>query len=432
VVLEAGSKEINAVRANGETVQITGEGLRPAQSGLAAKAPPHIKIRRGAVIRVARTPKNTWEITQLPEVEGAFIGMDPRTGAIKSLVGGFDFGKNKFNHVTQAWRQPGSSFKPFIYSAALEKGFTPATIVNDAPLYFEPGTQGGQPWEPKNFDGGFEGPMPLRTALMKSKNLVTVRVLQAIGAPYAQEWITRFGFDKDKHPAYLPMALGAGSVTPMQMATAYSVFANGGYKVNPYLVTRITDLRDKVLVETEPPVLDESRRAIPERNAFIMDSLLQSVVKGGTAARAYQALKRDDLFGKTGTTNDSFDTWFAGFQPTTVGIAWIGYDTPRQLGVRGETGGSLSLPIWIGYMQAALKGVPVSKIAEPPGVANIDGEWYFDDFTPGHSVASLGVESEAPPVPAEELTGVPPVAAPPPLGPPPQPEERNRILDFFR
>ncbi|MDQ0573206.1 penicillin-binding protein 1A [Variovorax paradoxus] len=426
VVLEANSKEINAVRANGETVQITGEGLRPAQSGLAAKAPPNIKIRRGAVIRVARTPKNSWEITQLPEVEGAFIGMDPRTGAIKSLVGGFDFGKNKFNHVTQAWRQPGSSFKPFIYSAALEKGFTPSTIVNDAPLYFEPSTPGGQPWEPKNFDGGFEGPMPLRTALMKSKNLVTIRLLQSIGAPYAQDWITKFGFDKDKHPAYLPMALGAGSVTPMQMASAYSVFANGGYRVNPYLVTRVTDLRDKVLLETEPPVLDETRRAIPQRNAFIMDSLLQSVVKGGTAARAYQALKRDDLFGKTGTTNDSFDTWFAGFQPTTVGIAWIGYDTPRQLGVRGETGGSLSLPIWIGYMQTALKGVPVSKIPEPPGVVNVDGEWYFDDFTPGHSVASLGVENtEAAPPPAEELTGAP-------LGAPPPPEERNRILDFFR
>jgi len=426
VVLDANSKEINAVRANGETVQISGEGLRPAQSGLAAKAPPNIKIRRGAVIRVAKTPKNTWEITQLPEVEGAFISMDPRTGAIKSLVGGFDFGKNKFNHVTQAWRQPGSSFKPFIYSAALEKGFTPATIVNDAPLHFEASTPGGQPWEPKNFDGGFEGPMPLRTALMKSKNLVTVRLLQSIGAPYAQDWITRFGFDKDKHPAYLPMALGAGSVTPMQMATAYSVFANGGYKVNPYLVTRVTDLRDKVLLETEVPVLDETRRAIPERNAFIMDSLLQSVVKGGTAARAYQALKRDDLFGKTGTTNDSFDTWFAGFQPTNVGIAWIGYDTPRQLGVRGETGGSLSLPIWIGYMQTALKGVPVSKIPEPPGVANIDGEWYFDDFTPGRGVASLGVENaESPAPPAEELSGVP-------LGPPPPPEERNRILEFFR
>jgi len=426
VVLDANAKEISAVRANGETIQITGDGLKPAQSGLAAKAPPNIKIRRGAVIRVAKTPKNTWEITQLPEVEGAFIGMDPRSGAIKALVGGFDFGKNKFNHVTQAWRQPGSSFKPFIYSAALEKGFTPATVVNDAPLYFDAAANGGQPWEPKNFEGTYEGPMPLRTALMKSKNLVTLRVLQSIGAPYAQDWVTKFGFDKDKHPANLPMGLGAGSVTPMQMAVGYSVFANGGYRVNPYLVTRVTDLRDKVIMETEAPVLDETRRAIPQRNAFIMDSLLQSVVKSGTGFKAHQALKRDDLYGKTGTTNDSFDTWFAGFQPTMVGIAWIGYDTPRQLGVRGETGGSLSLPIWIGYMQTALQGVPVTQPAEPAGVVNVDGEWYFDDFTPGHSVASLGLEnSETPPPPAEELTGAP-------IGAPPPPEERNKILDFFR
>ena len=426
VVLDANAKEINAVRANGETVQITGEGLKPAQSGLSDKALPHIKIRRGAVIRVARTPKNTWEITQLPEVEGAFVGMDPRTGAIKALVGGFDYGQNQFNHVTQAWRQPGSSFKPFIYSAALEKGFTPATVVNDAPLYFDASVNGGQPWEPKNFEGTYEGPMPLRTALMKSKNLVTLRVLQSIGVPYAQDWITRFGFDKDKHPANLPMGLGAGSVTPMQMASAYSVFANGGFRVNPYLVTRVTDLKDKVVMQAEPPALDETRRAIPQRNAFIMDSLLQSVVKGGTAFKAHQALRRDDLYGKTGTTNDSFDTWFAGFQPTMVGIAWIGYDTPRQLGVRGETGGSLSLPIWIGYMQAALQGVPVSGLPEPAGVVNIDGEWYFDDYTPGRSVASLGLEdTQAPPPPVEELTGVP-------VSPPPAPEERNRILDFFR
>ncbi|WP_198085328.1 penicillin-binding protein 1A [Variovorax sp. E3] len=426
VVLDANPKEISAVRANGETIQITGEGLKPAQSGLAAKAPPNIKIRRGAVIRVARTPKNTWEITQLPEVEAAFVGMDPRTGAIKALVGGFDFGKNKFNHVTQAWRQPGSSFKPFIYSAALEKGFAPSTIVNDAPLHFDPSENGGQPWEPKNFEGTYEGPMPLRTALMKSKNLVTLRVLQSIGAPYAQDWVTKFGFDKDKQPANLPMGLGAGSVTPMQMAVGYSVFANGGYRVNPYLVTRVTDMKDKVLMETEPPVLDESRRAIPQRNAFIMSSLLQSVVRNGTGFKAYQALKRDDLYGKTGTTNDSFDTWFAGFQPTMVGVAWVGYDTPRQLGVRGETGGSLSLPIWTGYMQTALQGVPVTQPAEPPGVARIDGELYFDDFTPGHNVASLGLDStDTPPPPAEELTGAP-------IGAPPPPEERNKILDFFR
>ncbi len=263
VVLKSNAKEINAVRGNGDTLQIVGEGLRPAQSGLSDKAPPNIKIRRGAVIRVVKTPKNTWEITQLPEVEGAFIALDPRDGAVKAMVGGFDFDKNKFNHVTQAWRQPGSSFKPFIYSAALEKGFTPGTVVNDAPLFFDAGTTGGQPWEPKNYDGNFEGPMSLRRALAKSKNMVSIRILQSIGTRYAQDWISNFGFEREKHPAYLPMALGAGSVTPMQMATAYSVFANGGYRVNPYLVTRITDHKDKVLVETQPPLLNETMRAIP-------------------------------------------------------------------------------------------------------------------------------------------------------------------------
>jgi penicillin-binding protein 1A len=423
VVLQASSKEVTAVRANGETLQITGEGLKPAQSGLSEKAAPAIKIRRGAVIRVAKTPKDTWEITQLPEVEGAFIGMDPRTGAIKALVGGFDYGKNKFNHVTQAWRQPGSSFKPFIYSAALEKGFSPATVVNDAPLSFEAGP-GGQPWEPKNYDSTYEGPISLRRALQQSKNTVTIRVLQSIGPSYAQDWITQFGFDRDKHPANLPMALGAGSVTPMQMAAGYSVFANGGYRVNPYLVTRVTDMKGKVLLETEPPVLDESRRAIPQRNAFIMSSLLQSVVKSGTAVKARQALKRDDLYGKTGTTNDSIDTWFAGFQPTMVGVAWVGYDTPRQLGVRGETGGSLSLPIWTGYMQTALKGVPVSEPAVPGGVLSVEGEWYFDDFAPGRGVATLGIDTAAP-LPVEALAGAP-------VGAPAEPEERSRILDFFR
>ncbi|MGO4393554.1 penicillin-binding protein 1A [Variovorax sp. M-6] len=424
VVLQAGAKEVTAVRANGETLQISGEGLKPAQSGLSEKAARNIRIRPGAVIRVARTPKNSWEITQLPEVEGAFVALDPRTGAIQALVGGFDFGKNKFNHATQAWRQPGSSFKPFIYSAALEKGFTPATVINDAPLYFEAGAN-GTAWEPKNYDGGHEGPVTLRRALQQSKNLVTLRVMQSIGADYAQDWVTRFGFEREKQPANLPMALGAGSVTPMQMAAGYAVFANGGYRVNPYLVTRVTDARGKVLMETEPPVLDEARRAIPERNAFLMDSLLQSVVKGGTASRAYQALRRDDLYGKTGTTNDSFDTWFAGFQPTRVGIAWVGYDTPRQLGVRGETGGSLSLPIWTGYMQAALKGVPVAALKPADGVVQVDGEWYFDDYAPGRGVASLGLDAALAPLPAEDLAGVP-------VSPPAPPEERSRILDFFR
>jgi penicillin-binding protein 1A len=426
VVLKANAKEITAVRGNGDPVQITGEGLKPAQSGLSDKAPPNIKIRRGAVIRVVKTPKNTWEITQLPEVEGAFIAMDPRDGAIKALVGGFDFGKNKFNHVTQAWRQPGSSFKPFIYSAALEKGFTPATVINDGPLFFDAATTGGQPWEPKNYGGGYDGPMSMRTALMKSKNLVSIRILQSIGTRYAQEWITNFGFDKDKHPAYLPMALGAGAVTPMQMAVGYSVFANGGYRVNPYLVTRITDHKDKLLVDKQPSLLNEANRAIPQRNAFIMDTLLNSVARAGTAAKAQATLKRVDLYGKTGTTNDSLDAWFAGFQPTMTAISWIGYDTPRNLGDR-ETGGGLSLPIWINYMETAIKGVPVTDLSTTPpsGIVNVGGEWYYDDYAPGRGVASLGVEAAAPVAPVEALTGAP-------VSPPAPPEERNRILDLFR
>jgi penicillin-binding protein 1A len=425
VVLRASAKEINAVRGNGDTLQIIGDGLRPAQSGLSDKAPPNIRIRRGAVIRVVKTPKNTWEITQLPEVEGAFIALDPRDGAVKAMVGGFDFDKNKFNHVTQAWRQPGSSFKPFIYSAALEKGFTPGTVVNDAPLFFDAGTTGGQPWEPKNYDGTFEGPMSLRRALAKSKNMVSIRVLQSIGTRYAQDWVSNFGFEREKHPAYLPMALGAGSVTPMQMATAYSVFANGGYRVNPYLVTRITDHKDKVLVETQPPLLNETMRAIPQRNAFIMDSLLQEVARSGTAAKAQATLKRPDLYGKTGTTNDSLDAWFAGFQPTMAAVAWMGYDTPRKLGDR-ETGGGLSLPIWISFMETAIKGVPVAELtATPPsGVVNVGGEWYYDDYAPGRGVSSLGVEA-GPTPPVEAISGVP-------VSPAPPPEERNRILDLFR
>ena len=426
VVLKASPREVVAVRANGETLQITAEGLKLPQSGLSDKAPPNIKIRRGAVIRVMRSgPKNLPEITQLPEVEGAFVAVDPRDGAVKAMVGGFDFGKNKFNHVTQAWRQPGSSFKTFIYSAALEKGFAPATVINDAPLFFDGGTTGGQPWEPKNYDGTFEGPMSMRRALMKSKNMVSIRILQSIGTRYAQDWVTNFGFERTKHPAYLPMALGSGSVTPMQMATAYAVFANGGYRVNPYLVTRITDHRDKVLVETQPPLLNETMRAIPQRNAYIMDSLLQSVASGGTAAKAQATLKRNDIYGKTGTTNDSLDAWFAGFQPTMAAVAWMGYDTPRKLGDR-ETGGGLSLPIWISYMETALKGVPVSDLGPPPaGVMNIGGELYYDDFGPGRGVASLGVE-QAPPQPVEVVPGGVPA------GTPPAPEERNRILDLFR
>ena len=316
VVISADPKKIRALRHASELVEITGEGLKPAQSGLSEKAAPNIRIRPGALIRVVKMAKGGWEITQLPEVEGAFVALDPRDGSIKALVGGFDFVKNKFNHVTQAWRQPGSSFKPFIYSAALEKGFTPSTVINDAPLFFDSDVTGSQAWEPKNYDGTFEGPMSLRRGLAKSKNMISIQILQAIGTRYAQEWITKFGFDPDKHPPYLTMALGAGSVTPMQMATGYSVFANGGLRINPWLVSKVSEQRGKLLVETAVPAIDEANRAIEPRNAFLMTSLLQEVTRSGTAAKAQATLKRPDVYGKTGTTNDSMDAWFAGYHPT--------------------------------------------------------------------------------------------------------------------
>jgi penicillin-binding protein 1A len=390
VVLEADARKVRAQRPGGVSVEITGEGLRPAQSGLSDKAAPNIRIRRGAVIRIVHNAKGGWEITQLPEVEGAFVALDPRDGSIKALVGGFDFVKNKFNHVTQAWRQPGSSFKPFIYSAALEKGFTPSTVVNDTPLFFDAGVTGGQPWEPKNYDGTFDGPMTLRKGLAKSKNMISIQVLQAIGTQYAQEWISRFGFEADKHPPYLTMALGAGSVTPMQMVSAYSVFANGGYRINPWLITKVSEQRGKVLAQNKPFVPEEAERAIDPRNAFLMTSLLQEVTRSGTAARAQATLKRPDVYGKTGTTNDSMDAWFAGYQPTLAAVTWIGYDTPRKLGDR-ETGGGLSLPVWISYMQTALKDVPVSEPSAPEGVVHLDGEWYFEEFARGAGVSSLGM-----------------------------------------
>ena len=418
VVLDASTKKIQAVRQNGEIIEITGDGLKPAQSGLSDKAAANIKIRRGAVIRVVQTPRKTWEITQLPEVEGAFVAIDPRDGSIKALVGGFDFEKNKFNHVTQAWRQPGSSFKPFIYSAALERGVTPATIINDGPLFFDAGVTGGQPWEPKNYDGKFEGPMSMRRGLAKSKNMVSIRILQTVGAQNAQDWATRFGFDADKHPAYLTMALGAGSVTPMQMAGAYSVFANGGYRVNPWLISRVTDQKGKVLTQTQTPVLNESVRTIDARNAFVMNSLLQEVTRSGTAASAQAMLQRPDLYGKTGTTNDSMDAWFAGFQPTLAAITWIGYDTPRKLGAR-ETGGGLSLPVWIEFMAQALKNVPVMELAAPEGVVNVGGEWFYDEYAGGAGISSLGLNSGADP-------GQPQVI------PLPAADEKRKILDLFK
>ena len=414
VVLEASRKKVLVVRQNSEQITITGAGLNPVESVLSDKAPAAKRIRKGAVVRIVQLPKGQWEITQLPEVEGALVALTPQTGAIRALVGGFDFAKNKFNHVTQAWRQPGSSFKPFVYSAALEKGLSPATMVNDEPLFFDGGVTGGQPWEPKNYDGKFDGPMSLRTALAKSKNMVSIRVLQSVGPRPAQEWVTRFGFDADKHPPYLTMALGAGSVTVMQMATGYSVFANGGYLVSPHLINRITDYKDRLLVDSPPvEINDASQRVIPQRNAFVMTSMMQEVTRSGTAARAQASLKRSDIFGKTGTTNDAMDAWFAGYHPQLAAVVWIGYDTPRKLGDR-ETGGGLSLPVWIQFMETAARNLSNRVSAPPADLLQVDGDWIYPEFAGENGISSLDNEVN------DKAQALPPE------------EERNRILDLFR
>ena len=366
IVLTADAGQIQAALRTGEKIVLNGEALRFAARALDAKAPAQRRIRRGAIIRVQREGK-IWQIGQLPEVEAAFLSLDPQNGAVRALVGGFDFGRNKFNHVTQAWRQPGSSFKPFIYSAALEKGFTTATVISDEPVVLEAEETGSQRWEPKNYDDRFEGPMRLRTALSKSKNMVSIRILDAIGPKYAREYVTRFGFEAEKHPPYLTMALGAGSVTAWHMARAYAVFANGGYLLQPYFIQKIVDDRGNLLALADPRRAgDDELRVIDERNAFIMDNMMQDVVRTGTAARAAR-LGRADLAGKTGTTNEFVDAWFAGYQPTLVAVAWIGFDQPKTLG-KNQTGGVVALPLWLDYMEKVLNEIPEMPREMPPGV----------------------------------------------------------------
>jgi penicillin-binding protein 1A len=370
LVTQATSREVKAVLKNGEAVSISGDGLRFAAPSL-QRASAQRRIRRGAIVRVRALDAKRWEIVQVPEAEAAFIALDPTDGAIRALVGGFQFYRSKFNHVTQAWRQPGSAFKPFIYSAALERGFTAATVVPDEPIAIEADVTGSQRWEPNNFDGKFEGPMTMRKALVKSKNMVSIRILDAIGVKYAQDYITRFGFEAERHPPYLTMALGSGTVTPWQMARAYSVFANGGYLVQPYFIQKIVDDRGNPLGVARPRRAgDESLRVIDRRNAFIMDSLMQDVARVGTAART-ASLGRKDVAGKTGTTNEFIDAWFAGYLPSLVGVSWVGYDQPRSLG-RNQTGGLVALPIWVGYMRSVQKAVPEMQRIVPDGVVTAD------------------------------------------------------------
>jgi len=385
IVISASERSLRIYARGGKFIELSGDGLRFAQRALSEKVALNQRIRVGSIIRVRLNEKGVWIITQLPQVESSFVSGNPSNGAIYSLVGGFDFNRNQFNHITQAWRQPGSSFKPFIYSSSLEKGYTPASIFNDAPLSFTAAQTGSEPWQPKNYDGEFDGPMSMRKALTKSKNMVSIRIMQAVGAEYAQDYVTKFGFDKDKVPPYLTTALGAVSVTPLQMFGGYSVFANGGYRVLPYFIDRIEDAKGQLIQKfTTTTAGVDAEQVIDVRNAFTMVNMMQDVVRHGTAIRA-MSLGRGDLAGKTGTTSDSMDAWFCGFQPTVVGIAWIGYDTPKSLGDH-ETGGGAALPIWIDYMAKVLKNVPEASYTMPENMVAIQSsdrtEYYYQENSP--------------------------------------------------
>jgi penicillin-binding protein 1A len=400
VVLSASENQVVVSRGAGENIKITGAGLKPAASWLNDRAPANKRLKRGAVVRLIIDSKTGPMLTQLPEVQAAFVALSSKDGAIRALAGGFEFALNKFNHVTQSTRQPGSSFKPFVYSASLEKGVMPTTIVADEPIYVPASTPGGKSWSPKNYDAKYEGPMLMKDGLAKSKNMVSIRVLQEITPQFAQTWATQFGFNPADVPPYLTMALGAVTTNPLQLASAYSVFSNGGYRIKPYLIKEIKDASGRIVAQAKPAVAgDEANRAIDTRNAFMMNQLLRGVVDHGTAVRA-KSLGRSDIMGKTGTTNDSHDAWFAGFNPEIVGIAWVGYDQPKNLGNR-ETGGGLALPIWIDYMKVALQGMPDKPMSPPAtGVTFVDGNYYYSEFTPGQGIASIGVKSEQNDIPS--------------------------------
>lgn len=351
-------------------------------------------VKRGDVImaRQVGTVKNkegekiaVWRLSEVPQVEGALVSLDSKTGAILALAGGFDFYQSKFNRVTQAFRQPGSIFKPFIYSAALEHGFTPASMINDAPVVFR---AGNKLWKPKNFSHRFYGPTSLRKALTYSRNLVSIRLLNNVGVHPAIDHIVKFGFERERIPKNLTISLGTGEVTPLELVRGYAAFANGGYLVKPYVVSKIESMTGHLLFKTDPlevckdcpeytiasgAELDKSQfshapRILDERNAWTITSMMKDVIKRGTAVRALK-LKRSDLAGKTGTTNDQRDAWFSGFNANIVTTAWVGFDRPRSLGKK-ETGSRAALPMWIDYMRLALQHYKVRSLPMPEGIVS--------------------------------------------------------------
>jgi penicillin-binding protein 1A len=405
VVTYASAKLVNVENIDGDSIAISGAGLRFAARALASNAGEQRKLRRGAIVRISRINKKEWAIVQVPKVAAAFVAIDARTGAYHALVGGFDFNLQKYNHVTQAWRQPGSSIKPFVYSAALERAYLPATPILDERLDM-PGENAGATWSPQNDDGKYDGQVSMRQALAHSKNVPTIRLLRAVGVDYAHSYLERFGFDPAKHPQNLTMALGTGSVTPLQLAGGYAVFANGGYQIKPYLIAAVKDVHGKVIAQTraEPP--SEEARVIDPRNAFIIDSMLRDVTRYGTAAAASKRLSRTDLAGKTGTTNNAVDGWFAGYGGDVVAVAWMGYDDPKSLGGK-EFGATLAMPIWIDYMRVALAKTPQRERAPPPGLVRENDDWLYGEYAGTGQFSGIDVEIAAPAQPVMEAVAEP-------------------------
>ncbi len=394
VVLSASPTEVKVARSGRQTITIADKkALAVVARALGDKAKPDVRIKRGSVVYVRKNGDN-WEIINMPALQAALVSLAPQDGAIRAMVGGFDFYRGSFNRVVQAWRQPGSNIKPFIYAAALERGMTPGTQISDQPFFLSAAQTGSRDWSPKNDGDRYEPMLTLRQGLYKSKNMVSIRILQAITPQYGQEYLTRFGFEKDRWPAVLPMALGAGSATPLQVASAYSVFANGGYRVTPYLIDRVTDRSGKVLMQAQPPEAgDETVRAIDPRTAWVMDDILRGATVQGTSARAHKVLGRNDVGGKTGTTNGAVDVWFSGYTPKLATTVWMGFDQPRTLG-SNEFGSGLALSTWLDYSQPALKGIPQTPQApRPQGLIVADGDLYFSEFPPGQAVAAVDLST---------------------------------------
>ncbi|OZI48442.1 penicillin-binding protein 1A [Bordetella genomosp. 4] len=390
VVLSASPTEIKVARSAKEVITISDKkALAVVARALNPQASETQRIKRGSVVRLHKNG-DQWEILNMPTLQAALVSLAPKDGAIRALIGGFDFYSGTFNRATQAWRQPGSTIKPFIYAASLERGMTPATQISDQPFTLSVEQTGSRPWTPKNDGNDYQPMQTMRQGLYRSKNMVSIRILQAITPQYAQEYLTRFGFQKDRWPAVLPMALGAGGATPLQVADAYAVFANGGYHVPPYLIDKVTDRSGNVLMQAQPVVAgDEAARTIDPRTAWVMDDMLRGVAASGTAARAKRTLKRSDVAGKTGTTNDAVDVWFAGYTPALATAVWMGFDQPQSLG-SNAFGSGLALSTWLDYMQPVLKDVPEQpQRPRPDGLLVDNGEYYYSEFPPGQAIASL-------------------------------------------